>query len=149
MKTMINLKTILIYLSGVLTGVVFLVHFQSPANDSLPPQGSEFSPVSTKEANTMHQRYLDGAQPMNMVYRAFTINKNQFEAMKVIGREEAGVYGFRIYPGVDAEKNVVGIIIAVAEGGKEDTTRGVFRASSVNSGPCPDLCDTDSRIGKH
>lgn len=148
MKSAINLKTVLIYLSGVLTGVVFFVHFPSPASDSPQPQGSEYSPVNTKVAKAMHQRYLDGAQPMNMVYRAFTINKSQFEAMKVIGREETGLFGFRIYPGLDADKNNVGIIIAVTEGGKEDTTRGVFRATSVSSGPCPDLCDTDSQIGK-
>ncbi len=148
MKSAINLKTVLIYLSGVLTGIVFFVHYSSTANDNPQPQGSEYSPVNTKVAKAMHQRYLDGAQPMNTVFRAFTINKSQFEAMKVIGREETGLFGFRIYPGLDADKNTVGIIIALTEGGKEDTTRGVFRAGSLNSGPCPNLCDTDSQIGK-
>jgi hypothetical protein len=148
MKTVINLKTLLAYLGGIITGAVLFVHLSSPANDGPPPQGSDYSPVNTKIANALHQRYLDGAKPMNTVFHAFTINKSQFEAMKVISRETTGVYGFRIYPGLDAEKNTVGIIVAVTEEGKDDTTHGIFRSSSVNAGPCPILCDTDSQIGK-
>jgi hypothetical protein len=74
--------------------------------------------------------------------KAYTINFDQYRAMKIIAEGDTSVHGFRIYNGMDSLtpiKMVVGT-------GSPDKIAKIYVTTDVKSGPCPDVCDDSHQI---
>jgi hypothetical protein len=77
-------------------------------------------------------------KPLTVVgLRAFTINFDQFNAMKIIAGRDSTVHGFRIYMGMD-KKTPVRMVVGT---GSPDKTENIYLTDSDESGPCPEVCD--------
>jgi hypothetical protein len=96
--------------------------------------------INTKQANTYFKAYISTAIPDTL--KAFTINLQQFNAMKLIEKAEPSVHGFRIYMGIDSGKPVRMVVGT----GSPDKTDFIYFTPDNFSGPCPHVCDNTSPI---
>jgi hypothetical protein len=97
--------------------------------------------ISVKVANTYFKSYLANFISIDTL-KGFTINSEQFNAMKLISKSDSTVHGFRIYLGMDSltpVRMVVGI-------GSPDKVSNIIVTTNLNSGPCPYICDKLSPI---
>lgn len=78
--------------------------------------------------------------------KGFTINMDQYQAMKMILDADStnSVHGFRFYLGAD--KSSSNRILMVVGTGSPDKTGTIYSTSAAGAGPCPLVCDSDSPI---
>ena len=97
--------------------------------------------VSVQQANTYFHAYFNSPVSVDSL-KGFTINFQQFEAMKAIANIDSTVHGFRIYMGMDSN-TPVRLVVGT---GTPDHTDNIYVTSDVDSGPCPHICDDTSPI---
>ncbi len=108
---------------------------------AMVPDTSGIRQIDVPTANGYFRAYLKAPKGVDTL-KAFTINLEQFNAMKVIAREDTSVHGFRIYMGLDI-KTPIRMVVGT---GSPDKTKKIIVTSDVNSGACPDICDKSSPI---
>jgi hypothetical protein len=92
--------------------------------------------ITAQKAKLLSQTYM--FSPLTVVgLKAFTINFDQFNAMKIIAGRDSTVHGFRIYMGMD-KKTPVRMVVGT---GSPDKTDDIYLTDSDDSGPCPEVCD--------
>ncbi|MCX6303992.1 MAG: hypothetical protein NT040_03400 [Bacteroidetes bacterium] len=97
--------------------------------------------ITVQEANTYFHTYMnhpDSAIP----FKAFSINLEQFNAMKLIANGDTSVHGFRVYMGMDS-LTPVRMVVGT---GSPDKVRLIYMTEESGSAPCPWLCDVTSPI---
>lgn len=97
--------------------------------------------ISVKKANTCFKTYLNTPESADTV-KAFSINADQFTAMKLIAKSDPTVHGFRIYMGIDS----ITPVRMVVGTGSPDKVNIIYVTSDVSSGLCPHICDKTSPI---
>jgi hypothetical protein len=97
--------------------------------------------VSVTTANTYFRTYFNNPVSVDSL-KAFSINNDQFTAMKLIAASDSTVHGFRIYMGMDS-LTPVRIVVGT---GSPDKTNMIYITNDLNSGPCPWACDSQSPI---
>ena len=96
--------------------------------------------IDTTTANDYFKAYF--AAPWVDSLKAFTINRHQFNAMKLIAENDTSVHGFRIYMGLNGQTPVRMVVGT----GSPDKLNTIYVTDNVESGPCPDICDNESPI---
>jgi hypothetical protein len=110
-------------------------------NDNPPPLPPGVQLISVSTANNYFKAYLNSPISVDTL-KAFSINADQFAAMKLIEASDTTVHGFRIYMGVDGQ-NPVRIVVGT---GSPDKTNLIYATDDAGSAPCPYLCDDSSPI---
>jgi hypothetical protein len=100
--------------------------------------------ISVPTANSFFKNYLESPTSVDTLI-AFTINAEQYNSMVMIAKSDPTVHGFRIYMGIDSVKTPVMMVVGTGSGDKGNP---VYGTSSLNSGPCPRVCDRTSPIVK-
>ncbi len=98
--------------------------------------------IEVGKAGEYFSNYMDSAVVQQVPFKAFAVNKAQFNAMKLLSRDTT-VHGFRIYMGRDEKGNPVRLVVGT---GSPDQTDEIYLTTDANSGPCPDFCDDLSQI---
>jgi hypothetical protein len=111
-----------------------------------PAAGTGMVAISVTEAKTYLNNYLVDAAPVSGVIKGFTIDKEQFDAMNAIAKENTGISGFRIYMGKDNASRKIGIVVGIDALGKEAVTGKIYGTDSKSLSPCPPMCDVNSPI---
>ena len=99
------------------------------------------SPISVETANAYFKAYLNSPISVDTV-KAFTVNFEQYNAMKIIAAGDSTVHGFRIYMGVNGQSPVMMVVGT----GSPDKVNSILSTPAKNSGPCPYACDKTSPI---
>ncbi|MDP1621012.1 MAG: hypothetical protein Q8M08_01605 [Bacteroidales bacterium] len=97
--------------------------------------------ISVQQANTYFNAYMKNPDSV-VPFKAFSINAQQFYAMKLIADNDTSVHGFRIYMGMDNMK-AVRMVVGT---GSPDIVKTIYITDESGSGPCPRLCDDESPI---
>ncbi|MEI7897489.1 MAG: hypothetical protein WCJ26_10675 [bacterium] len=118
---------------------------KSSQTPPVPPEPPDFPAhtISVQQANTYFHTYLNTPVSVDTL-KAFTINSQQFDAMKAIAAMDTTVHGFRIYMGMDS-LTPVRMVVGT---GTPDHTDNIYVTSDVDSGPCPWVCDDTSPISQ-
>ncbi len=98
--------------------------------------------ISPKIANNYFKTYLTNFERVDTL-KGFSINAEQFNAMKIIAKADSSVHGFRIYMGMKDSLTSVRMVVGT---GSPDKTKSIYVTSDYNSGPCPHICDNTSDI---
>jgi hypothetical protein len=99
--------------------------------------------ISVQTANAYFKAYLN--YPISVdTMQAYSINPEQYNAMKLIAASDPTVHGFRIYNGMDS-LTPVRIVVGT---GSPDRTKVIYATSDAGSGLCPYICDKSSPITK-
>ncbi len=106
------------------------------------PDTTAIHHIGVKKANTLFKAYLANTPFVTDTLRAFTINMQQFDAMKLIAYRDSSVHGFRIYMGLDS-LTPVRMVVGT---GSPDKTDQIYQTTDACSGPCPHICDESSPI---
>jgi hypothetical protein len=109
---------------------------------SMVPDTTGLTLITVQQANTFFKDYMNHPDTVKRTLRAFTINYEQFRAMKIIDREDSTVHGFRIYMGM----NGMTPVRMVVGTGSPDKVAYIYATTDESSGPCPDVCDDQSPI---
>jgi hypothetical protein len=96
--------------------------------------------IDSVQANNFFKAYM--LNPHVDTLYGFTINAQQFEAMKLISENDPAVGGFRIYMGVDS-LTPVRMVVGT---GSPDHVATIYSTTDEASGPCPHICDDASPI---
>lgn len=99
------------------------------------------SHISVQTANAYFKAYLNSPVGVDTV-KAFTINAEQFKAMKLIAAGDTSVHGFRIYMGLNGQSPVMMVVGT----GSPDKFNSIISTSTIGSGLCPHVCDITSPI---
>jgi len=94
-------------------------------------------------ANAVFQNYYANPDTV-MAIKCFSLGKPQVNALRLIAEKHPDVHGFRIYYGIKDQRRVW-ILVGT---GSPELTDEIYVTDDVGSGPCPDLCDTESPITK-
>jgi len=138
-------KPFLSFLTGILfSGILFTSY--AFINESAPPQDMNYQAVSLENAVALTKEYSKNAQPLNKVFKGFSVNLDQLAAMNKIYQQNQNVSGFRLYSGETRGGDKESIIIGVNANGKDETSGVIYRSPVFDSGPCPTVCDTHSPL---
>jgi hypothetical protein len=89
-------------------------------------------PVTLVDAKALHQSYLTGNPfTLNGPLKSFTIDRLQYEAMKMIIDKNSSTTGFRI---------------GLNNNGEVYTSTTMFNTVIGKGSPCPPLCDQNSQF---
>ena len=99
--------------------------------------------ISVETANSYFRAYMNNPVSVDTV-KAFSINAEQFSAMKLIAQSDSTVHGFRIYMGMDS----LAAVRIVVGTGSPDRTKTIYVTTDFGSGLCPYICDKSTPITK-
>ena len=106
--------------------------------------------ISLKEGRDSYQNYLTrDPNPIKIgetVFRSYTVDKDQLTAMANLLKDFPNLAGFRIYVGLNAGSQRVGIVVGVNADGTETTNQELFSTGWGIGGPCPPICDKGSQM---
>ncbi len=99
--------------------------------------------VDVAGANAVFHNYSGNPDTIRGIL-CFSIGRPQVNAIRLIAEKHPDVHGFRVYYGIRDQRRVW---IMVGTGSPELTDE-IYVTDDVGSGPCPDLCDTESPVTK-
>jgi hypothetical protein len=103
-------------------------------------------PVTLVDAKALHQSYLTGNPfTLNGPLKSFTIDRLQYEAMKMIIDKNSSTTGFRLYFGRDLKGDYI-VVIGLNNNGEVYTSTTMFNTVIGKGSPCPPLCDQNSQF---
>ncbi|MEI7661389.1 MAG: hypothetical protein WCK34_04295 [Bacteroidota bacterium] len=109
----------------------------------MAPDTSGIHVITAKTANNLFKAYLASSSVIGAdTLKAFTVNLQQFNAMKLIAKHDSSVHGFRIYMGMDSLTSVMMVVGT----GSPDKTDYIIQTTDAASGPCPHVCDETSPV---
>jgi hypothetical protein len=109
--------------------------------------GTNEAPIGRDSARYYFHQYYDPVQTHNKdTLKGFSINTEQLNALNKLLTVNQDFTGFRIYFGKNRDGFDNMIIIGLDKNGLENESGGIYRTSSVHSGPCPKMCDENSPI---
>ena len=119
------------------TPAVSGTHSNLKSSEITPMQNNnQLQIISVQTAHNNLANYLNN-NPGSI--NAFTINLQQLQAIKLLFQANPSATGFRVYLGDRMS------VVAIDNRGQDITTL-IYGTSSINSGPCPLICDVDSPI---
>lgn len=109
---------------------------------SVPPaQGV----IDARTANTYFKNYYSSASEVNGVIKGFTVDMDQLHAMNQIASQPGDYSGFRVYFGIDANNQPIGMVLGIDGRGNEIST-GIMQTNAGVLASCPIACDEASVI---
>ncbi len=131
---------------GLLSGIFLLgiYSFTVEIPSSTPTPGVTTIPVG--DANTMFKNYYSTATSMNKRFKGFSINREEFQAIKTLFSQNESLNACRIYMGKDRNNNSVRMVVGMNNNGGDVISSGIYKTPSSLSGPCPSVCDNASPI---
>ena len=131
---------------GILTGIFLLViySFTTEIPSSTPVPGVSTVPV--RDANIMFKRYYSTATSMDERFKGFSINREEFQAMKTLFSQNESLGACRVYMGKDQNNSTVRMVVGVNSNGGDMISSGIYKTPASLSGPCPSVCDVASPI---
>jgi len=100
--------------------------------------------IDTTTAKTYFGNYLISPVSIDQ-FKAFAVNRTQYDAMTLILNNDNTVKGFRIYMGATDNAGTQRISMVVGFG-SPDHYQSIYAADMEESGPCPFICDETSPI---
>ncbi len=141
MKSRNSGKTVLTFMLGAIMGISLFVSYSFISGAPRPATTGELSQVNATEAQQLRDAYVGKAQPMNDIFRGFTVNKDQLDAMNLLIGENSELAGFRVYMGEDAENRAKMVVYGVNQSESIDMSTTIYVTEPNTSGPCPTLCE--------
>jgi hypothetical protein len=139
----------LTFVSGVIIGgaIFGILWFANGCSGSV--SAASPSPISLKDARDMYHNYLNKDKTPMMVGRdtikAVTIDRNQLAAIEDLLNNQ-NLAACRVYIGLDANSQRVGIVLGVYSDGRDATTLNIYSTGVGKAGPCPPICDRGSQM---
>lgn len=139
-------KPIVTFFSGIAFSFLLFSIYAFTAKSPSPVQQSQVQPITLQDAVQLTKSYTSVAKPLNSVFRAYAINKDQLSAMNQIYDANPNFSGFRIYEGLDNNSNKVEIVVGITSGGDDATGKTMYLTPGSDTGPCPNVCDMESPL---
>jgi hypothetical protein len=106
--------------------------------------------IPFKDGRDLFQNYLRNAQYNikvgTTVIRAMSISKDMLSAMNSLQASHPNLAGFRVYVGLDANNQKVGVVVGLNADGTDATSLELYAADWGYGSPCPPLCDRNSSM---
>jgi hypothetical protein len=134
------------FVSGVVIGIGTMALISHPCtSDNISEAGITL--IAPGDANTLVNNYAGSEDkvPTEPV-KGFYLDTTQLNAMRIIGRQNSSLPGFRIYLGKNSSNLIQGIVVGVDNRGMDVYTGKIYTTTSPNCGPCPWVCDVSSPI---
>ena len=134
------------FISGIILGISAISLLSFTPAPVKPVSLPAISKISLSQAKTYFNSYYNNAQPLNAIFKGFTIGSEQLQALDQLAAENPGLSRFRIYLGKDETSAQIGIVVGVDANGQDLSSGSIYRSAAVTSGPCPPICDATSQI---
>ena len=137
---------ILTFVSGLVIGCVLIGMFWFTSGCSAAGGLATPEPISLPAAKALYQSYLAGKPFMvNGALKSFMVDKQQYEAMKMIADKDPNITGFRLYFGKDTKGDYI-VVIGVGNNGEVYSSTTMFSTIVGKGSPCPPICDQNSQM---
>jgi hypothetical protein len=120
-----------------------VLSFSKPTAPPLPNQPLDI--IDTLAAKKLFYNYYNSTGPIPTTFKGFMVDRLQLEAMNNLVNYDRTLTGFRLYMGMTDSGERVGIVVGVNDR-LSDAPGRIYQTASVNSGPCPFICDETSPI---
>jgi len=131
---------------GILTGIFLLGIYSFTAETPRPTLVPGISTIPVRDANTWFKNYYTTASSMNERFKGFSINREEFQAIKTLFSQNESLNACRIYMGKDGNNNSIRMVVGINGKGGDVISSGIYKTPSSLSGPCPTVCDNASPI---
>ncbi len=146
MKTIKSYNQAVIFILGIFVGIGIFSTFAFVSDTDSTIANPPSQQISLQEAQSMTENYRSGATPMNDIFRAYAVNKDQLDAMNRLAGEDSKFIGFRLYTGVTSSGYPASIVVGIDQNGSDAINNSIYSTGLSSAGPCPLVCDSFSPL---